>query len=264
MKKLNALLACMMPLVLSFPNIVKAQSVSGSPSISSYFAIGKCLDVRTSDNQILLYDCHGGWNQAFRFVSGNYGMISLGNNQCLTSGTWTGPLSAQTCTNASNQRWGFQPNGTLRNELGFCADIEGGNRNSGTRVMGWWCQASSNQMWYPSVTSNSANLGLAQTSGLVGQSGKTSFISSMGFSGGNIVASGGGNIVAGGAGNIVAGGAGNIIAGGAGNILQKNTIALLANDGGGIVAGGAGNLLPNNWNFFSGAGAGIVAGGAGN
>lgn len=263
MKTLKILVSSL-ALTFALPNISLAQSISGSPSISSYHAIGKCLDVRTSDNQILLFDCHGGWNQAFRFVTGNYGMISLGNNQCLTSGLVNGPLTAQTCTNAKNQKWGFQSNGTLRNELGLCADIEGGSRNGGTRVMGWGCQGSINQMWYPSVTSKSASLSLAKTSALVGQSGKTSFISSMGFSGGNIVASGGGNIVAGGAGNIVAGGAGNIVAGGAGNILQKNTIALLANDGGGIVAGGAGNLLPNNWNFFSGAGAGIVAGGAGN
>lgn len=244
----------------------QAQAIRGAPSIASYHAQGRCLDMRASDSAVLLYDCHGGWNQAFRFVSGSYGMISLGDQRCLTSGTAQGgPLTVQPCTNATNQRWGFQSNGTLRNELGFCADIEGGARNSGARVLGFPCHTGTNQQWYPAVTAQSAPMGLLAGQRLPGQSGGArSVLVNGGFSGGNIVASGGGNIVAGGAGNMIAANGGAIVAGGAGNLLARFGGQLIANDGAGIVAGGAGNFIPNNWSFFSGAGAGIVAGGAGN
>ncbi|MGA0543676.1 ricin-type beta-trefoil lectin domain protein [Brevundimonas sp. VNH65] len=257
--------AAALTILAGAPNAARAQNISGAPSIASYHAQGRCLDMRASDGQVLLYNCHGGWNQAFRFVTGSYGMISLGDQRCLTSGTASdAPLTVQTCTNASNQRWGFQANGNLRNELGFCADIERGATNSGARVLGYGCHGGTNQQWYPAVTARAAPLGLMAGQRLQGRSGVRSYLSSAGFSGGNIVASGGGNIVSGGAGNLIANDGASIVAGGVGNMLARFGGQLLANDGAGIVAGGAGNALPNNWNFFSGAGAGIVAGGAGN
>ena len=241
---------------------VSAQ-VRGAPAIASYHAQGFCLDTRASDSQILLWGCHGGSNQGFRFVTGNYGMLSLGDQRCLTSGLVSGaPLTAQACTNATNQRWGFQPNGTLRNETGLCADIEGGGRGQGARILGYSCQGSSNQQWYPAVTARSAPIGMGAQR-LRGQGGAKVFASSSGFSGGNIVASGGGNIISNDGGSIISNDGGSIVAGGAGNMLARFG-SLIANDGASIVAGGAGNALPSNWSFFSGAGAGIVAGGAGN
>lgn len=243
---------------------VSQAQVRGAPAVASYHAQGYCLDVRATDSQVLLWACHGGSNQAFRFVSGNYGMMSLGDQRCLTSGLTSGsPLTAQTCTNAANQRWGFQGDGTLRNETGLCADIEGGGRGNGARILGYSCQRSTNQQWYPAVTARSAPLGTAAQLKMQGRSGIKTFLSSANFSGGNIVASGGGNIVSGGADNLIANDGASIVAGGAGNMLARSG-SLIANDGAGIVAGGAGNALPNNWSFFSGAGAGIVAGGAGN
>jgi hypothetical protein len=223
-----------------------AQSISGAPSIASYHALGMCLDVRSTDNAVLLWNCHGGWNQAFRFVDGSYGMISLGNQQCLTSGL----------VNATNQRWGFQSDGSLRNELGFCADISGGGRTAGTEIYGWSCHGGTNQKWYPAVTASSANLGLSAALKLQ-QAGKAkAVLTSAGFSGGNIVASGGGNLIA----NDGA----SIVAGGAGNLLANDGASLIANDGAGIVAGGAGNYVPSNFNFFNARSAGVIAAGAGN
>lgn len=243
---------------------VFAQTVSGTPSIASYHALGMCLDVRSGDNAVLLWSCHGGWNQAFRFVSGDYGMISLGNDQCLTSGLVNGALSAQTCTNATNQRWGFQSDGSLRNELGLCADIAGGSKTAGTQIYGWSCHGGTNQKWYPAVTAASVNLGLAASLRLQNSGSATSLLSSQNFSGGNIVASGGGNIVASGGGNIVASGGGNIIAGGAGNMIAAAGGYLIANDGASIVAGGAGNFRPADFSFFNSSSAGVIAAGAGN
>lgn len=242
-----------------------AQSISGTSVIASYHSQGRCLDMRSSDSQVLLWNCHGGWNQAFRYVSGNYGMISLGDQRCLTSGLVSGaPVTVQACTNATNQRWGYQSNGTLRNESGFCLDIEGGSRTNGARILGYSCHGASNQQWYPGVHSRQAYVGLAAAARAQGRNDAKSFLLSPNFSGGNIVAAGGGNIVAGGAGNLLANDGGGIVAGGAGNLLALFGPSLLANDGGGIVAGGAGNLIPQNWGFFSGAGAGVIAAGAGN
>lgn len=235
-----------------------SQTINGTPAIASYHARGFCLDVRSSDKAVLLWACHGGTNQAFRFVSGNYGMISLGNNQCLTSGLINGALSAQNCTNATNQKWGFQANGTLRNEIGLCADIEGGSYSSGARILGWNCTASSNQRFYPAIVANSAYIGLTSVALLGSKSDVKAFLSSNSFSGGNIVAGGAGNIVAGGAGNIIAAGGAKIVAGGAGNIIAAGAGNIIAAGGGNIVAGGAGNLLPKNWSFFSGEGGSLT------
>lgn len=251
--------------VLMTPGLpAAAQSISGSPSIASYHALGMCLDVRSTDNAVLLWNCHGGWNQAFRFVDGSYGMISLGNQQCLTSGVVNGKLTVQTCTNATNQRWGFQSDGSLRNELGFCADISGGARTAGTEIYGWSCHGGTNQKWYPAVTASSANLGLAASLKLQQSGSARAVLTSAGFSGGNIVASGGGNIVASGGGNLIANDGASIVAGGAGNLLANDGASLIANDGAGIVAGGAGNYVPSNFNFFNARSAGVIAAGAGN
>ncbi len=95
--------------------------------------------------------------QGWRFVSGSYGQISLGNQTCLTSGLASGqPLTAQTCANGRNQRWGFQGDGSLRNELGLCATVEGGNRASGGRITGETCNASMMQKWYAASSGGKA------------------------------------------------------------------------------------------------------------
>lgn len=267
----SAAVAVLAALAVSAP---AAAQVRGAPAVASYYAPGFCLDMRATDSQVLLWACHGGSNQAFRFVSGSYGMISLGDQRCLTSGLQSGaPLTVQPCTNAANQRWGFQANGTLRTEgqaaeggrpavPSLCADIEGGGRGNGSRILGYTCQGSANQQWYPAVTARSAPVGLAAAAKFQGRPAK-GFLSSPGFSGGNIVGSGGGNIVASGGGNLIANDGASIIAGGAGNMLARAG-GLIANDGASIIAGGAGNALPGNWSFFSSAGAGIIAGGAGN
>lgn len=245
---------------LALPGMASAQSISGSPAIASYHSAGRCLDMRASDKQVLLWSCHGGSNQAFRFVSGSYGMISLGDQRCLTSGLTSGsPITVQTCTNAANQKWGYQSNGTLRNESGFCLDIEGGSGSDGARILGYSCHGGGNQQWYPAVTSSSATLGTAAQLKLQAKGSAKSVLSSPNFSGGNIVGSGGANILAGGAGNIIAAGGGKIVSGGAGNMLAKFGGQLIANDGASILAGGAGNLIPGNWSFFSGAGAGAIS-----
>jgi Ricin-type beta-trefoil lectin domain len=209
-------------------------SVSGgTEAIASYFQLGNCLDFNAS-GVAMHVACDGSARQRFVFASGNYGEIRNAG-RCLTSGLVNGPLTLQACTNATNQRWGYQGDGALRNERGFCVDIEGGNRASGGRVVAWTCSGSLNQKWYPAQAKVSVRMTSIPSSMTSTSFSGPALVSSSGVSPYNIVAGGAGNIVAGGAGNIVAGGAGNIVAGGAGNIIAAS-----------IVAGGAGNLIAND------------------
>ncbi len=218
------------------------QVTGGSPAIASYYQLGNCLDFNAAGVAMHMPCNASSANQQLRFSTGSYGMLTAAG-RCLTSGTATGPLTLQPCTNATNQRWGLQPDGSLRNELGFCADIEGGNRSAGGRVVGWTCSGAMNQKWYTATSGASVRMTQIPSNLYSGSIAGSALISSRGISTSNIVAGGAGNIVAGGAGNIiaasvVAGGAGNIVAAGAGNIV--------AGGAGNIVAGGAGNLLAND------------------
>ena len=222
---------------------VQVSVSGGAPAIASYYQIGHCLDVGAG-NVIMYATCQSGRGaQGWRFVSGAYGMISLGNQTCLQSNGQGAALSAATCNNGQSQRWGFQSNGELRNELGLCADIEGGNRASGARIVGWSCHGGMNQKWYSASSGGRATYRISSTTPLTGLQPGRALLSSRGVSSSNIVAGGAGNIVAGGAGHLVAGGAGNIVAGGAGNIIAAS---IVAGGAGNIVAGGAGNLIAND------------------
>lgn len=218
-------------------------SVSGgTPAIATYFAIGNCMDVGAA-NVIMHATCQSGRGaQGWRFVSGSYGMISLGNQTCLQSNGSGAPLTAAACNNGTNQRWGIQANGELRNELGLCADIEGGNRNSGGRVVGFSCHGGMNQKWYAAASGGTATYRISASTPLTALPPGRALANARGVSNTNIVAGGAGNITVSG-GRIVAGGAGNIVAGGAGNIIAAS---IVAGGAGNIVAGGAGNLIAND------------------
>lgn len=206
----------------------------GKEAIASYFKLGNCLDFN-GDGVAMHVTCDGSDKQRFVFVSGSYGQIRGNSGRCLTSGLQSGALSLQACANGRNQRWGYQGDGSLRNELGLCVDVEGENRTSGGRVMAFSCSGRLNQKWYQGQSGVRARMTAIPSAMLSTSFSGPALVSSSGLSQSNIVAGGAGNIVAGGAGNIVAGGAGNIVAGGAGNIIAAS-----------IVAGGAGNLIAND------------------
>ena len=121
--------------------------INGTPVIASAFRPGQCLDIRAGSNDALLWQCHGGRNQEFRFESGTYGRIKVQGKCLSTSGGGGTPLIATECRNTAAQRWGFAPTGLLRNEQGWCADVEkeGGH---GSRVIAWTCgSGKGNQQW---------------------------------------------------------------------------------------------------------------------
>lgn len=121
--------------------------INGTPVIASAFRPGQCLDIRANGNDALLWQCHGGRNQEFRFASGSYGQIRVQGKCLSTSGGGGTSLVAADCRNTPAQRWGFASSGLLRNEQGWCADVEkeGGH---GSRVIAWTCgNGKGNQQW---------------------------------------------------------------------------------------------------------------------
>jgi hypothetical protein len=221
-------------------------SISHAEVIAAAMRTDLCLDVNQGNNQVALWQCHGGANQSF---FGGYGPQRF-NNLCLDQANPNqgAGLVMAPCANKPSQRWGMVDNpndanalGSLRNESGWCANIPGGNANQGVQVIVWTCspkmvRGRSNDVWIRGNLMQAGSAGvpaaalarLANPNVVYTPSGR--IISQDGAS---IVAQGGGNIVAQGGGNIVAQGGGNIVAAGAGNVIAAS--------GGAIVAAGAGN-----------------------
>lgn len=74
-----------------------------------------------------------------------YGKITM-DNLCLTGNTGKSSLTWETCRNDPGQTWSFV-NGRLRNERGWCADLEGGRTGANVPVLAWNCSGASNQTW---------------------------------------------------------------------------------------------------------------------
>ncbi|MBU2669606.1 RICIN domain-containing protein [Actinoplanes bogorensis] len=116
----------------------------------------RCLDLAgwgTADgNDIILWDCHGGWNQQWR-RNGN-ALVNPQSGKCLdvqAAGTANGSaVWLWSCIpNGPAQQWVQQSNGTLRNpNSGKCLDADGWGTANGTQLIIWDCGAAqSNQIW---------------------------------------------------------------------------------------------------------------------
>jgi hypothetical protein len=182
-------------------------------------ATGQCLDMKDG-TEAIVWSCHGAGNQDFRFRSGAYGELLVGG-KCLASngGAGTG-LVATNCTGSRAQKW-VVTNSALRNEEGWCADIERGG-GQGSRVIAWHCSGSSNQRWSPgrkmsaqqALSSGRISAAQAQAAGRAAL--------------GSVIAAGGGNVVAAGGLNVIAPGGGNVVAAGGGNIYVPISSAVAA------------------------------------
>lgn len=184
-------------------------SAARAEVLLSSHVVGQCLDMKNG-TEAIVWSCHGEGNQDFRFRSGAYGEL-LVDGKCLASngGAGTG-LVATNCNGSRAQKW-VVTNSALRNEEGWCADIERGG-GQGSRVIAWHCSGSSNQRWSPgrkmsaqqALSSGAISAAQAQAAGRVAQ--------------GSVIAAGGGNVVAAGGLNVIAAGGGNVVAAGGGNI----------------------------------------------
>jgi hypothetical protein len=208
-----------------------AQAQSGPPVIASGHAAGMCIDIKGGTNEAVLWSCHGGSNQQLAFASGSYGQVRV-NGMCLSARARGAPLIASGCANTPAQRWINTREGFLRNEQGYCADVERGG-GQGSRVIAWECNSGmfgglfgppTNQRW-AFARFVPASLVSSQARSL--PIGRVIDLRSAGIAG--VVAAGGGNVVAAGGGNVVAAGGGNVVAAGGGNLLVPMS---------GLIAGG--------------------------
>jgi hypothetical protein len=147
-----------------------------------------------------------------------YGQIKQGG-QCLTGATGGQQLRWEGCRGGDKgQIWAL--NGSkLNNELGWCADVEGGRQAAGTRVLAYKCSGASNQQWRghaaqsaQSVAGRISNANVRSQFLATANSARPGTIISLAT--GQAVAAGGANVVAAGGGNVVAAGGGNVVAAG--------------------------------------------------
>lgn len=177
--------------------------------LASGFRAGQCLDMRNG-TEAILWQCHGGSNQTFTFRSGSYGQLMVGGRCLASSGQSGSGIVAVSCTGTRNQMWTVTSAGALRNEEGWCADVERGG-GQGARIIAWSCTGSANQRWglarYMSAVQAASQGVMNARAAEAARSARPGL--SMNSSG--VVAAGGNNVVAAGGANVVAAGGGNII-----------------------------------------------------
>lgn len=149
---------------------------------------------------------------------GGYGQINS-RGQCLTGRQSGQPLRWEGCRGGDkSQVWALR-GAKLSNEMGFCADVEGGNRAAGARLVAWSCSGATNQQWRAHGAAQPA----ASLQAKVPAGARAEFVrnaqsaapgSVISLATGKVVAAGGGNVVAAGGLNVIAAGGGNVVAAG--------------------------------------------------
>jgi hypothetical protein len=118
----------------------------------------RCLDADAggggNGTTVQLWDCWGGWNQAWSFDSDN-SIFSHFSARCLdadTSGNGANGSKVQLwdCNGGANQKWTLTLNGNLENQQfqGQCLDADDTNGGNGTVVQLWGCWNGPNQKWW--------------------------------------------------------------------------------------------------------------------
>ncbi|ESQ74648.1 RICIN domain-containing protein [Asticcacaulis sp. AC402] len=234
----------------------RSESVSGIPSIASYYAQGLCLEARGSNGAISIEVCSRAAGQDFRFQGGNSGAIVQGD-KCLTSIAQGSPLELAACKRSPEEDWTFTGEGLLRNRANLCADILQFLREPGTAVIAWECTATENQKWYPAVATKSGAFTLgSQIADNLKAGGITTLSLTPGYSAGNFTGAGGKSLSADAQGNITGGDKDTIVIGGAGVLTVRFKNGLAAPDVTEAAKVGSKGLLPTDWSFFSGSTAG--------
>ncbi len=150
-----------------------------------------------------------------------YGQIRQGG-QCLTGATGGQQLRWEGCrAGDKGQVWALTGS-KLNNELGWCADVEGGRQAAGTRVLAYKCSGASNQQWQGHVMRS----GQAVAAGIANPAVRAQFLSTansarpgavISLATGQVVSAGGANVVSAGGGNVVSAGGGNVVSAGGAN-----------------------------------------------
>lgn len=184
--------------------------------IASGQRAGQCLDMKNG-TEANLWACHGQSNQNFRFRSGSYGELLVGG-RCLASTGSGAVLIATTCNGSRAQKWVITSSGALRNEEGYCADVERGG-GQGSRVLAWTCGNGANQRWGFAKFMSAVQ---AASQGLINRSALSSLNSArpgLSFNANGVVSAGGANVVSAGGANVVSAGGANVVSAGGANVL---------------------------------------------
>lgn len=171
---------------------------------------GQCLDMKNGVEAIL-WGCHGAGNQSFAFRNGTYGELRVGGRCLATTGGAGAPLAATSCNGSRGQIWTITSSGALRNEEGWCADVERGG-GQGSRVIAWQCSGASNQRWGLARYMTASQAALQGLLSAQGANALSSLRAGVSVNASGVVAAGGANVVAAGGGNVVSAGGGNIMA----------------------------------------------------
>lgn len=115
-------------------------------SIGTKFVEGFCADIRQADGQVVINKCNAQPSQAINYDD-NTGQI-LQNGKCIAAPVKGQPLALRTCTNAKDELWTFEANGTMKTDSGLCADILNFQRDPGTAVIAWDCTGADNQTFF--------------------------------------------------------------------------------------------------------------------
>jgi hypothetical protein len=160
--------------------------------------------------EAILWACHGAGNQSFAFRNGTYGELMVGGRCLQTSGGAGASLIAAACNGSRGQKWAITSSGALRNEEGWCADVERGG-GQGSRVVAWHCSGSSNQRWGFARFMTASQ---AQMRGLINPAAASAAASArpgLSINASGVVSAGGLNVIAPGGGNVVSAGGANVI-----------------------------------------------------
>ena len=151
---MRQLLGCFLALLIAISGLATPHEAKADTMRASAVS-NMCVDWNTSTNKISLWSCNGGYNQ--NFFTTNYGQQRYGN-WCLASTGAGQQLVMQPCdASKGSQRWTLVTDtsapGALRNEAGYCADIQNGWMSQGTSIIAYTCKQNgawfgrTNQIW---------------------------------------------------------------------------------------------------------------------
>lgn len=144
-KGLMALIAVLFSALLAGGTLAQA-SDNMQLSVGTKFVKDYCLEAREGDSSAIINKCNAGPLQGLRYDE-ETGHLRQGD-KCLAATTRGQPLTVTGCADSDDQKWTFNPNGTLQSDSGQCADILNFQKGAGTPVIGWECTGTENQAFF--------------------------------------------------------------------------------------------------------------------
>ncbi len=162
MRKLLGLLGCALLAAGLMAGNAQAQTnptTTGQLSVASKFVSGFCLEAKDTDSTLYINKCDAQAHQALA-IDDNTGQIHQAG-KCLAIVVKGQPLALKECADIPDQKWTFNDDGTLKSDSALCADVLNFQRDAGTPVIAWDCNATDNQKFFASNIKLAASAGAA-------------------------------------------------------------------------------------------------------